>query len=162
MSEQHMRGRVVRALMPKHAIAVENPALPGTPDVNYLGGWIELKCLRSWPARAETLVAIDTFTPQQRIWHIRRRMAGGTSWMLIQCGRDWLLLDGADAALNIGLCTKQQLIDLSAGYSDHGLDQEELISWISRKQKVFTFSESAKAKLNQMLQKGTMFPSTGI
>lgn len=159
MSEQTMRGRVVRMLTDLNGIAVENPALPGTPDVNYVEGWIELKHLREWPVRENTAVLFEHFTPQQRIWHIRRRAVGGTSWMLVQCEREWLLFDGAVAAISFNLLTHNELIELTSNYSDHGLDAEGLVRWISHKQSEFTFNDGARAKLRKLLQRGSMLPS---
>jgi len=152
MSEQTMRGVVVRALRKLNAIAVENPALPGTPDVNYVEGWIELKKLTAWPVQPETVVRIDIFTPQQRVWHIRRRLAGGASWFLLQCANEWLLLDGAVAALNVGLCTREQLAALA---TCHILGTpKELERWISQPQNDFTFGDAERAKL-KLMQRST-------
>jgi len=51
---------------------VENPCLPGTPDVcvgfNGKCAWIELKMIESFPKRASTPVRIDHFTSQQKLW----------------------------------------------------------------------------------------------
>ena len=151
MSEKSMRSRVVRSLKALDAIAVENPALPGTPDVNYVEGWIELKQLTAWPQKADTVVRCDIFTPQQRVWHIRRRLAGGTSWLLLQVGREWLLFDGAVAALNLGLCTRIELRCLAVE-SNPSPSEKELVRWISRPQNAFSFGDVEKARLKQMQQ----------
>ena len=104
-----MRKVVVRMLTDAglDAVSVENSAFPGTPDVNYDGGgdrhgWIELKQLSDWPDREETDVRIDCFTPQQRVWILRRWLAGGKVFLLLQVGKDWLLFNGDDAALRLG------------------------------------------------------------
>lgn len=146
MSERTMRGRVVRDLKSLNAIAVENPALPGTPDVNYVEGWIELKQLPEWPAREETTVNVSTFTPQQRVWHLRRRMAGGISWLLLQVGQEFLLIDGAQAALSLGHVTRRELVKLSSEYTAR-LKPGDLLRWISQKQSCFTLDETAMARL---------------
>ena len=54
-----MRGRLTKALRSLHAVAVENPVHPGTPDINYSEGWIEAKWLRAWPRKPETVVTVD-------------------------------------------------------------------------------------------------------
>ena len=154
MSEQNMRGRVVRALKSRNAIAVENPALPGTPDVNYVEGWIELKWLREWPVGEDTTVRFEHFTPQQRVFHIRRRLSGGVSWVLVQCKREWLLFDGATAALHINQTTRKQLIELCLQYSDTGLKSEELLRWISQGQKEFSYDADVREKLKKLLRSG--------
>jgi len=161
MSESDMRGTVVNELRTLHAIAVENPVLPGTPDVNYAEGWIELKWLRRWPTRPETVVHVEHFSPQQRVWHIQRRLVGGRSWVLIQCKREWLLFDGAIAALNLCLVPKAELICLAEKYWGRGLKKEELIKCISQDLSDFCLTEDVKAKLKSLLQNVTVYPSTG-
>ena len=84
MSERRMRKNVCDWLKDYDAFAVENPANPGTPDVSYVEGWIELKQLDAWPAREDTPVRIEHYTPQQRIrvaWipperAVQRRVSG--------------------------------------------------------------------------------------
>lgn len=127
-NESTMRRRVLRALRPLHGIAVENPVLPGTPDVNYVEGWIELKRLDKWPARKTTVVRIPTYTPQQKVFAVRRRRVGGQSWFLLQVGNEWLLLDAADAAVSINKSTRQELISKTLYYWGDGLVDEELVN----------------------------------
>lgn len=127
MSESGMRQKVVRGLSELNAIAVENPVLPGTPDVNYVEGWIELKWLRSWPTR-DGVVQIPHFTPQQKIWHYRRRKAGGQAWFLLQCKREWLLLDGAVAAMVVNKATREELIEAAEAYWPSGVEWGALIA----------------------------------
>ncbi len=158
MSESTMRGRVVRALKDLNAIAVENPVLPGTPDVNYVEGWIELKWLREWPADESTPVRFPHFTPVQRVWHIRRRLAGGMSWVLVQCKREWLLFDGAIAALYLNQSTKAELWEVADVITDT-LNPKELAAWISRKQSAFLLTVEDEEKLRQVLRSGIRFPS---
>lgn len=153
-----MRGRVVRALKKLNAIAVENPALPGTPDVNYVEGWIELKWLREWPVHSETVVRFEHFTPQQRVWHIQRRMAGGVSWVLIQCGSEWMLFDGAVAAQHLNQCSREELIGLAAQYWEKW-NQEGLLECISQKQSAFSLNDDERERLKTMLRSGMALPS---
>ena len=146
MSESGQRQRVIRDLKSLNAIAVENPVLPGTPDVNYIEGWIELKWLRSWPVR-DGVVTIPHFTPQQRVWHYRRRKAGGTAWFLLQCKREWLLLDGAVAAMHVNKSTRIELIGLSERYWPNGLDVLDLVERLRGTQGPFTFTPEDIARL---------------
>jgi len=161
MSEGDMRGKVLRALRSVNGIAIENPALPGTPDVNYAEGWIELKWLRHWPSRPGTVVQIEHFTPQQRVWHIERRLVGGRTWVLLQCRRDWLLFDGATAALNLGLVTKTEMIELAEKYWERGLKKEELLRCISQDQSDFCLTADVRERLKSLLQNATTCLSTG-
>jgi len=137
MSEARMRKKVVKALKPLHAIAVENPCLPGTPDVNHTEGWIELKWLRSWPSKPETPVRLDHYTAPQKIWAYQRRRAGGQCWFLLQCGREWLLLDGIVAAMHVNQATKQELIQVATAYYSSGLSGEDLVKLLRQRQSAF-------------------------
>lgn len=109
MSEKTQRQRVVKALKPFDAWSVENPCRPGTPDVNYIEGWIELKWLADWPKRATTTVRIEHFTPQQRVHLARRWEMGGNAYLLLQVAQDWLLFTGDIAARIVGRATRSEL-----------------------------------------------------
>lgn len=132
MSEGDQRGRVIKAMRQYDAMAVENRVYPGTPDVNYIGGWVELKWLRRWPKNADVShVHIDHFTPQQRVWLKRRWRKGGRAFLLLQAaGQDWLLFDGETAAQAVGRVTRPQLFE-RALVSWKGLNEKELASWLT-------------------------------
>lgn len=109
MTEQTMRQRVVKALKPLDAWSVENPCRPGTPDVNYIEGWIELKWCEKWPVRTVTPVRLPHFTPQQKL-HLRRRWhMGGNAYLLLQVDQDWFLLNGEEAAMIVGQANREML-----------------------------------------------------
>ena len=111
-----MRRRLVKALKSLDAVPIENSVAKGTPDVNYLFGWIELKWLRAWPLRPTTPVRIDHFTKEQRLWLRRREFRGGNAFLLLQCRKEWLLLSGTVAAEVVGHSTKEELIAHSILY----------------------------------------------
>ena len=101
---------------------------PGTPDVNFIGGWIELKWLRSWPKRAETPVILaHPLTTEQRAWHRRRAKRGGNNWVLLQCQREWLLFRGRVAADFLGVSTRAELYRHATIWWNQGLNTEQLI-----------------------------------
>lgn len=115
MKESHMRQLVVKLLKPLHAFSVENGGChPGTPDVNYAGGWIELKATERWPVNRKTIVKLDhDLTPQQRIWLVKRWQAGGRAFVLLTIEGDWLLFRGEVAAKVIGSTNGAKLIEAS-------------------------------------------------
>ena len=120
-----MRKRVIKILKPLDGRAVENAVGPGTPDVNYIGGWVELKKIRYWPRRGGP-VRVPHFTQQQRVWLERRWHRGGAVYMLIQIERDWLLLNGDVAAEHLGYADEGELIRLAHRYWKDGLDERDL------------------------------------
>lgn len=75
---------------------VENRVKKDTPDlylatqvhegttVSRLAGWVELKVLEAFPARATTPVRIDHWTTGQRFWALRHRQRGGTTWLVVE------------------------------------------------------------------------------
>lgn len=108
--ESSMRGRVTHALRKLDAIAVENTVLPGTPDVECLGGWIELKSVDAWPARTCSRLAVPHFSAIQRAWLRRRCRRGGRAFLLLRVGNEWLLFRGDIAADILGLANRSQLL----------------------------------------------------
>lgn len=140
MAESDQRSTVVKALKKLDAVAVENPAYPGTPDVNYVEGWIELKWLRRWPERQDTIVRIDHYTNQQKIFAVRRRRAGGNCWLLLQVRNQWLLFDGAVAAIRLNKSTAKELHDAAEYVWPDGLNKEELLCCVQQDQKPFIFN----------------------
>lgn len=132
MSESRQRGVVVRALRPLDAMSVENRVYPGTPDVNYREGWVELKWLPRWPRNCDSApVKIDHFTPQQRVWLKRRWRAGGHAWLLLQVARQWLLFNGETAAQIVGRVDRSMLVARAHRFWDGRLDEKELRSCLS-------------------------------
>jgi hypothetical protein len=132
MSEGDQRGRIVKALRTLDAFAVENRVRPGTPDVNYIDGWIELKWIRRWPRNADaSFVHLDHFTPQQRLWLKTRWRKGGRSFLLLQANQtDWLLFDGETAAQVVGRVTRPELYQRALA-TWKGLNEKELIEWLT-------------------------------
>ncbi len=133
MSESTQRQLVIKLLKPVHAIPVENTVgVNGCPDVNYAGGWIELKWLRSWPKRPLTNVSISHFTTQQRRWLRNRCNAGGKAYLLLQVQKEWLLFTGIDAADVVGNVTRAELYDSACARWTNGLKRESFIACLDR------------------------------
>lgn len=104
-----MSRTVVEHLRPLHPIRVENAAFPGTPDLCYVEGWIELKECPSWPSGPQWPMRVPHFRPEQRIWLRRRVEHGGRAHLMLKVGRDWLLLAGDVAASVVGLMNEDDL-----------------------------------------------------
>lgn len=102
--ESNFWDRVRPLLAGLDPVRVENAVSSGTPDVNCLLGWIELKQIRAedMPKRASTVVRLDHFTPEQRAWLTRRTHFGGAAWVLLLMGEEWLLIEGRTAAEHLG------------------------------------------------------------
>lgn len=106
-----MRTKVVKILAPLDAFAVENPCNPGTPDINYIGGWIECKRTKAWPKRAATAVRLDhKLLPSQKIWLRRRCTNGGIALVLVQIAQEFLLFWGSSAARDLGRVNRETLV----------------------------------------------------
>jgi len=75
----------------------ENQFGEGMPDVSFgargVNGWLELKCLLSWPVRHNTVVHPHKFTGQQKVWLWRRGEHGGHTWLLFKVENTWMLFD---------------------------------------------------------------------
>jgi hypothetical protein len=128
--ETNMRDRVVAALRKLDAVSVENGVGAGTPDVNYVEGWLELKSLDEWPKRASTKVRIEHYTQGQRVWIYRRYMKGGVVYLLLKVANDWLLFDGGAAYFHVGKVNKKELFGCCVWRSE-GLDEEGLLDFLT-------------------------------
>lgn len=128
MAEKDMRKTLVKALKPLDAIAVENSIGEGTPDVECIDNWLELKWLRAWPKRTGTPVRLDhPLLPGQKVWLKRRIRRGGRAWVVLQCRREWLLFKGDVAAEFLGNSTYAELIHFAHRVWQAGLNADELI-----------------------------------
>jgi len=128
VSESDMRSKLVLALRELDAVAVENPACPGTPDIECTAGWIECKWVQEWPKREDTPVKLKhPLTPQQRVWLLRRTARGGLCWVMLQCRREWLLLRGDIAADHLGSVTVDRLRELAEWRCTRGLASQLLV-----------------------------------
>jgi hypothetical protein len=101
--ESGLRHEVLGLLSPLHAVAIESPIEPGTPDVNCTAGWIELKHLNVWPVNNSTVVVPRHFKPEQRMWLRNRCAKGGSAWLLLRVGRSWCLVWGRCASEYLGV-----------------------------------------------------------
>ena len=118
-----MKRRVLEALRPLDGRAIQAKFSTGVPDINFTGGWIELKWLRRWPKNADREpVAIKCFTPAQRAWLSRRTKKGGLAWLFVKVGDDWMLFRGDWAAQNVGLVGRPGLMDGAVWQCRGGLD----------------------------------------
>jgi hypothetical protein len=126
MSERGQRATVIKALKPIGGFAVENSVGPGTPDVSYIGGWIELKWLRDWPKRSDTPVRFPHYTVKQRMWGQRYWDKGGCSWLLLQRRREWLLFTAPVAAEYVGNVPRGDLYEVAFQHWTEGLNAKEL------------------------------------
>lgn len=109
MSETDTNDRIRGAIIHRDPTRVENSVGPGTPDINFIGGWIESKFLDAWPKRAKTVVRVPHYRPDQRAWHVKRCAAGGIVFVVIQIGDDVLVFDGMDAAKGLGFWTREEM-----------------------------------------------------
>ena len=128
--EQDLSHKVIKALYPIDPIPVDNPKKPGTPDINYVEGWVELKYLKEWPKRASTLVKFPKFKPQQRVWLVKRSVRNGNCFMLLQVKHMYLLFEGGFAGQHFDRMTKDEMIKNALHVWDY-FPGAELIKWLN-------------------------------
>lgn len=109
--ESTLRSHVVKILkkakLDPHP--VENPIMIGFPDVEFIGGTMELKQADHWPARSTTPLRLDHYSKEQRVWHTRRWTKGGNITVLVQVGSEYLLFTGIVAASILGHVPESEL-----------------------------------------------------
>lgn len=131
MNESTLQAKLIKTLERLDACPVENPKRAGTPDINFIGGWMEVKFLPRWPKRDSTVVKLNHFTPQQKVWLWRRCQKGGKAWLFLQVESTYLLFCGSRARM-VGSLNKTQLI----GHADAVWEvypDKELITWLNPK-----------------------------
>ena len=114
MSEAALWDKMRPHLAPLDPVRVENALGNGTPDVEYAGGWIELKDGVSWPKKVEDPVRVHSLDrrPGQVAFLLRRWLAGGRCWVMTRVGRQVFLHPGYEAKrLRDGLTTRQFLTE---------------------------------------------------
>lgn len=129
MSEKQTRKTVLKALRSLDAQPVENICVVGYPDVEYIGGHIELKTLDKLPVRGGP-VRIEHYTAHQKLWLLNRWRKGGRAFLLIQYKREWLLFD-AIVAQDVGTMTYETMKARTIAYWDKGLVEEQLIKFLT-------------------------------
>ena len=87
MNPETRFSRRLRKKFPQgHDIRIENPACPGTPDINGcvqgVEFWAETKQVKSLPKRAETPVFNGVMRPDQKIWLHKRSKSGGRCFIV--------------------------------------------------------------------------------
>jgi hypothetical protein len=131
VAESALNNVLLDALKPFHPVRVENGAAPGTPDINFVEGWIESKYLDHWPRQG--IVKCDHYTPQQRVFAIRRKRSSGNIWFVVQIGKEYLIFDGGVAAEHFGRVDEPTLRSLAIKVWPRSINVQELRDIVSRK-----------------------------
>lgn len=102
----------------------------GIADVSFVStnrvhGWMELKQIDEWPKRESTILKIDHYTDDQRLWLKRKGKAGGHVWLFVKVGRDYLLFDW-EAAQRVGKLNKAALYDIAWKVWEKKMDWRDL------------------------------------
>lgn len=113
---------------------IETPSTGGgTPDVNYIEGWIENKHVFDWPKRPShgnplMHVRIQHYVPEQRTWAIRRSAAGGKVFFMLHASvpDEFLFIEGAVAARCVGNLTIAGLRKIAA-YNCIGIPNPKIL-----------------------------------
>ena len=114
----------------REATRHEEALQAGIADVSYVSrgrhhGWIELKKLKEWPKRESTIVRIEHYTDDQRIWLKKKGRAGGYTWLFLQVCRDYLLFDW-EQCQDLGKLNKAETFARAAVSWSGGMDWEHL------------------------------------
>lgn len=129
MSESSMRQRLCVGLRPLDGQPIENSLKGGTPDVNFIEGWMELKWLRMWPVRGG-VVLLPHYTLGQRLWIKRRGQRGGIVMLVLQVGKQWLFFDWKYTWYVGRTETRADLEENAMMHFPNGLKNKELVAWL--------------------------------
>jgi len=102
----------------------------GIPDVNFAGGWAEIKWCPRWPVRENTPLRVK-FRPKQKEWALRRTTTTGEEcWLILQVRQEWFVFD-ADGMQEVGNLTHSELIETARAYFPKKPTSEELLRILS-------------------------------
>jgi hypothetical protein len=124
-----VRQEIIKKLRELDPVAIENSVGLGTPDINYIGGWMELKYIKNYPKRSNTKIRLRHFTKVQRNWIKRRYLKGGNVCVLLRIERDWYLFKYPNTHL-LGELDKEEMKEKSTAFWEKKLIVEELIKWL--------------------------------
>lgn len=131
MSEANVWNKLRTNMKWDEATRHEDKLQRGIADVSFCldghHGWMELKHLNDWPARASTVVRCPHFTVDQIEFLEAKGRGAGHTWLFMQVGGDHLLFAWNNIRV-IGESTKQGLIDASHScWIGRRLDYGELL-----------------------------------
>jgi hypothetical protein len=133
--ENSYRSDIVAGLAPLLAFPVENVVGVGAPDICCLAGWIELKIVRTVPARQGSVLHVR-IENSQRIWMRNWCRQGGPGWWLTHVvpNRWWLLTGGTWGADSLGFASLETVVFNSQPLHDtRGLNYEKLIRHLTKR-----------------------------
>lgn len=135
MSESDTRATFLKLLAPLDPHNIENllASEAGMPDVEYFGGWCELKWIHrdKWPKRASTTVKIEHYTDLQRAFLLKRWNMGEACWLVLQSANEWFFWD-AVRAQKVGTLTRAEMIETANYYLDCQPPSEVMCAILSR------------------------------
>lgn len=108
--EKDVSAKLIKAMRGWDAFRVENLLYPGTPDINFIGGWMETKHVKNYPAKETDLITHPDFTISQRAFLKRRALMGGKTFLFVQVQKDYYLFDGITGANYFGFLEKKYLL----------------------------------------------------
>lgn len=136
--ENSYRSDIVAGLAPLLAFPVENSVDVGTPDICCLAGWVELKIVRTVPARQGSVLHVR-IENSQRIWMRNWCRHGGPGWWLVgiiaHSHKLWLLIKGGWGADSLDFTTLDAICaNAYQVQNDHGLiNYEALIHKLTKR-----------------------------
>lgn len=135
MSENSAKSTLLQRLAPLDGVAIESPLTGlGIPDVNYVGGWIECKALKTWPRGADTnpVQFPHPLTKEQQVWLYRRARAGGTALVMAKVANSWFFFCGKKIKeQNLwGNMTRPQMYEKAEIVFEGKLDGPKLVAFL--------------------------------
>jgi len=135
MSENSMKGTLIKRASKLDAVAIESPMTGlGIPDVNYICGWIECKALPKWPVNCDTrpVKFPHPWTKEQQVWGYRREKAGGICLVCVKVSDTWFFFSATTLKVNKlwDNMTRPQMHECALKVFERSLPQKELCDFL--------------------------------